>query len=548
MESTTKAEARSGHSPGRCRLLDGILAVLLFLVLGTVFLLSPVRYLGDARYTMLLAEELLLYGSFDLAPYFSPHDASFLYANAEIRNGLPRNVRRRGQRVFHVYPYGSSVLSVPFLAGLRALGYSTIDAEGRYSHDGEMEVQGVLASILAALTGVVFYALGRRLLSPGWSVALALAAALGSQLWSTASRSMWSHTWGLLLLALALLVLLYDEHGPRRLPRWRPPLLATLLSWAFFVRPTAVAYIVPIAVYVLWRDRRKSTAGGIGRESAAFLATGFLWLVAFLVHSRLVFGQDVPDYYRRGSGLGLDTLALGLEANLLSPGRGLLVYCPWVMIVLYLVVRHFRGSSHRGLAVTAVAVAVLHLLVVSANVNWWAGASYGPRFMTETVPLWTLLAAIGWRAALDHFAARPKAAPLRVRHALLQAVAVLLVLTSWTFHGAGAITNGWAGWNSVPDGIPWQPMRVFDWKEAQFLWALDPERTARQRRAAERDRWPRPKLAQKLGRDAPSPGVRSPGFAPCCEAFHIPAVTPAIESEAPRYPEWAGSENVHDGE
>lgn len=484
----------------RFRRPDWILAPLLFALLGAVYLASPVHYLSDSKYTMLLGEELLLYQSFDLAPYFGPYDYSYYYdADVNVRNGLPRHVRRSGRHVFHIYPYGSSVLSVPFLEVLRALGYSSIDAEGRYSRAGELEVQRILASLLAAATGVVLYFLARRLLSPGWSAAVALSAALGSQLWSIASRSMWSHTWGLLLLSLVLLLLLTEERrGPGSAPRWHHPLVATLLSWAFFVRPTAVAYIVPIAVYVLWRERRNG-------RSLAFAATGGLWLAAFLVHSRLVFGQPLPDYFLRAGGLTLDTLALGLEANLVSPGRGLLVYCPWVALGLYLVVRHFRRLDHPGLAVTALGVFVLHLLVVSANRNWWAGTCYGPRFMTETIPLSALLLAIGWRAALDHAAARPKTAPLRVRHAVLQAVAVLLVVTSWTFHGAGAITTGWAGWNSVPDEIPWQPMRVFDWREAQFLWALDPGRTERQRRAAERAGWPRPNLARTLARD-PEPG------------------------------------------
>jgi hypothetical protein len=124
--------------------------------------------------------------------------------------------------------------------------------------------------------------------------------------------------------------------------------------------------------------------------------------------------------------------------------------------------------------------------VVSANKNWWAGHSYGPRFMTETVPLWTLLAVIGWRAALDHDSAREKARSVRVRHALLPAIAVLLVLTSWTFNGAAAISFTWRSWNLLPVSIREEPMKVFDWREAQFLWALDPQRPRRYLKAADR--------------------------------------------------------------
>lgn len=477
--STAEEESPAG-SPARSRRLDRILAPLLFVVLGAVFYLSPVRHLSDPRFTMLLAEELLVHGSFDLAPYFAD-DAVYRDLNLHMRRGLPRHVRRSGPQVFYIYPYGTSVLSVPFLAGLRALGYSAVDADGRYASDGEMEIHAVLAAFISALTGLIFYALARQVLAPGWSAAVALAGALGSQLWSTASRAMWSHTWGLLLLSLALLALLREERRSSivggRPPWWHLPCVATLLAWSFIVRPTALAYVVPIAVYVVWRQRRRSWA---------FLAVGAAWLIGFLVHSRLVFGEPLPDYYQRGDHLTPDNLALAVGANLVSPGRGLLVYSPWVMLALFLVIRHWRHLRHRGLVVTAFFIFAIHLLVVSGNRNWWAGNCYGPRLMTETLPLWVLLAAIGWRAALD----RPGAE--RKRAGLLRTAAALLVLTSWTLHGAGALSYGWVEWHTVPEDISWQPMRVFDWRQAQFRWALDPERAARVRRAAERERWPPP--------------------------------------------------------
>ena len=51
----------------------------------------------------------------------------------------------------------------------------------------------------------------------------------------------------------------------------RPVLLGTLLSAAFFTRPTAAAIILPLTVYVLARDRR---------QGAWLVSTGAVWVLA----------------------------------------------------------------------------------------------------------------------------------------------------------------------------------------------------------------------------------------------------------------------------
>lgn len=444
---------------------DIAIASVLFATLGALYHQSPVRYPSDSLYTVLLSEQLLLNQSFDLSVYFTPWADSSHYPKASRDTGLPRHVRRHRGALHHIYPSGSSVLSVPLLAGLRGLGFSTLTADGRYSAKGELKIQAALASLITAATATVLYLMARQLLPTSWSLVITLAAALGSQLWSIASRVLWSHTWGLLLLSSALWLLLRSESLKMNKPL-HPVWLASLLSWSFFVRPTAIAAIVPITVWMLWRYRR---------HALVFLATGGAWFAGFLIHSQTVFGRWLPAYYQRGERLGLDTLDLGLAANLASPGRGLLVYSPWLLFTLYLVIRHGRRLPHRGLAFTAAAAISCHILIVSSNSNWWAGTTYGPRFTTETIPFWVLLTVLGWRAALDHVSAT------RWHHRLAWAAALALLIPSWTFHGAGAWSKSWVPWNSLPTQIAWQPKRVFDWQEAQFLWALDPGRVKRHR-------------------------------------------------------------------
>src|SRR5271165_3843078 len=98
----------------------------------------------------------------------------------------------------------------------------------------------------------VFFWTAGFVLSLPWSVVIALGAGLGTQVWSTASRGMWAHTWEIMLAATAARLLLASEvfGAPAR-----PVLLATLLSWMFFVRPTGAIAVIVVSGYVLARRR-----------------------------------------------------------------------------------------------------------------------------------------------------------------------------------------------------------------------------------------------------------------------------------------------------
>ena len=116
-----------------------------------------------------------------------------------------------------------------------------------YNPHGEVMIEAGLAALLMALLAAIFFYTARILLSPGWSAVIALGGALGTQVYSTASRALWSETWGILLLGVVIFMLLAHESGKRHLS---PILLATLLSWMYFVRPTFAVPIVAISIYL----------------------------------------------------------------------------------------------------------------------------------------------------------------------------------------------------------------------------------------------------------------------------------------------------------
>src|SRR5260370_1274061 len=98
---------------------------------------------------------------------------------------------------------------------------------------------------MAALTCVFFHS-ASLMIPVTWSFVVALGAALGSQIWSTASRGLWAHTWLVLLVGLVADSLLTSEHRRTLL---HPMLIGTPLAWSYFVRPTASPAIAATTIY-----------------------------------------------------------------------------------------------------------------------------------------------------------------------------------------------------------------------------------------------------------------------------------------------------------
>lgn len=451
LPGTGPAPARAGRA-GRARTLA--VALLVGLLSLAAFRASPVTQLVDSNYSMLLSESLLLHGSFRLDRYFWPHVDSRGYPEVAPGGTLPRHVKPVGEHLYYHFPPGTSVLSAPLVAVLRAAGLSSVDARGRFDPRGEELLQRWVAAAVSGACCAVFFLLARRVLPEGPSVLAALAGGFATQVWSTASRATWSHTWMLLLLSLALLCLLAAEQSGR----FRPVVFATLVAASFFVRPLAAAWIAPLSLYALLRHRR---------QALALAVAGALWLGAFFVLNALLYGEPWSGYFGRGERFRTDTVGRGLYAALLSPSRGLLVYVPLSLLALGLVAAHLRRLPHRGLALAALAAFGAHLTLVSFYFCWWTGVSYGARYTADMVPVLLLLGVLGARAARARGGAAWRAAV---------ALFWLLLVPGAVLNGAGALSESGMSWNARPVPLRAEPERVLDWSNPQFLAALFPGR------------------------------------------------------------------------
>ena len=411
----------------------------------TVFLFAPVVQVSDSRYSALLSECLLHHHSAELDEYYKVPVPWVTGDSANPADASEYQLVKARGHVTYFFGHGSSMLSMPLVAVMNAMGISAATPDGRLNLASEIRIERMIASLLMAGLTCVFFAMAAMMLPLSWSVVVALGASMGSQILSTASRGLWAHTWEIFVLGLIAHSLLGAEQRDSRI---RPVWLATLVAWTYYVRPTGAVAIVSVSLYVCWVHREDLIAYG---------AVLGVWLAAFVAYSWSVFGTIVPPYYM-ASRLQFREMLKPLAVNLLSPGRGLFVFVPTTMFVLYLLARYRKQLAYKRLAVLALAQIVALAIAISTNKSWTAGYSYGPRYFTDAIPWFVLLAILGLDAM--------RRAPVASYHRREIAVAIFLLAVSVAINARGAWSFAGMDWNTT------ERHSIFDWRYPQFMAGL----------------------------------------------------------------------------
>jgi hypothetical protein len=426
--------------------------VAIFILTYLVFSISPIGSLSDSMYSLALSESILHDHSAHLDQYQFPQPVAVIQTSSPPMGDpsfpLTYQLGNLHGHIVYVFPNGGSILSLPFVAFMNATGFRVAPGH-KYSLANEMTIQRALAALLMAIVTCLVFRTSLLLLTTAPSMIIALGFAFGTQVWSTGTRALWSHTWLIFLGALAAYHIMAVELG-RQTPR--PMLFATILAWMYFVRPTGAISIACCAVYVFACHRS---------SFIRFAITGAVWLVGFIGYWWMTFGELIPGYYR--SRFTLDHFATGLYANLLSPARGLFTYVPILGFVLYLVVAYRRSLPLRRVAILSITIATIQLIAAAAYPCWWGGFNYGARLTMDSLPWFVVLAILGCRAAT--------VAPGSFLSRRELAAALALLALSVAINGRGAFAIKTEQWSTVVD-VNKHPERVFDWSYPQFAAGL----------------------------------------------------------------------------
>jgi hypothetical protein len=290
------------------------------------------------------------------APYIEQHSGEHPYMLTAGSGG----------HIVNATPSAASLAALPVVALFTAAG-----AKPQDWHTW-MEAGMLTAALMSAACVALMFVLLTRLTTRRRAALIAAAFAWGTLEWGISSQALWEHTGACLVLTAALLALL-DRRlvlaglAVSAMVAFRPstPIIALLLlplvgrrlsDWVRFVAGM-LPFVLPLAVYNL---------------------------IAFGSPLRQGYGMSkVTSYLDLQSGRFLE----GLPTLLFSPGRGLAIYSPVLMFAIFGAVRGWRTPLYRWSALAALAYAI----VAANDFQWWGGESFGPRKLTEVIPLLTVL-------------------------------------------------------------------------------------------------------------------------------------------------------------
>lgn len=297
-------------------------------------------------------------------------------------------LRGRDNNIVSHYPIVVAVLLAPLyypaVLFLNARGWDPLEFD-RLARIMEK----TSASLIAALSVMLIYLLLRRRANVRTAAVLSGVYAFGTTTWVISGQALWSHGLAQLLITGALFLIT----GPRTLVR---VVLAGLLCGLIAPnRPPDAILAVPLALYGLW---------WAGRLAPAFVFAGVLPVVAALAYNVLVVGHVAGAYALayalRTTRILNDDVGDGVLGLLFSPTRGLFVFSPFLIFVPILIIHALRERATRALTLGICAAMVVYV-VGYARVDWRQGVSWGPRWLTDMLPLmiWLLppiLAALSW--------------------------------------------------------------------------------------------------------------------------------------------------------
>jgi hypothetical protein len=347
-----------------------------------------------------------------------------------------------GGHIISLYPVVLPVLLSPLY--LPAVGYLHLRGwtDGRLDHTARI-MEKLSASLVTALAAALLYLLLRRRATAPTALLLTLAYAFGTTTWVISSQALWQHGMAELLIIGALLLLTAPCTAPRALAAG---LLCGLIACN---RPPDVILAAALGAYGLF---------WAGRRAALLVAAAALPMSLVLLYNLGVAHRIAGGYGRAGrASFFQHDLLSGLGGLLFSPTRGLFIFSPFLLF-LVLVWRHLpRDRGERGLTLAMSAGVVLQVLLY-ARTDWRTGISWGPRFLTDLLPLlvWMLVPVVAALRGLG-------------RACFLLAVGIAVVIeavgafwyTGATDSALFAVTSG-----------PRQLQAAWDWRNAPFIAPL----------------------------------------------------------------------------
>lgn len=282
-------------------------------------------------------------------------------------------VTTRDGRSASMYPIITPLLVTPLYIPawlyLKQAGWT----QRRLADTGAL-MEKVGASAVASVTVALLFLALRRRLPQGNALLLAAVFAAGTNTWVIGSQGLWQHGAGELFVALALLAI-------TGAPSWWNVLLAgAAVGLLPANRPPDLLLALGFAAYAPFWARKKTLLFALAAMAPLLLTAAYnVWMFGRLTGGYGAVGVVEPRFFA-------GSVLVGIAGLLVSPGKGLFVFSPFLLFLPVLFRRSLAEPAQRALTLCLAGGALLQI-VLYARTDWRAGYSWGPRFLTDMLPI-----------------------------------------------------------------------------------------------------------------------------------------------------------------
>lgn len=351
-------------------------------------------YCGTSRGVFVYGDDVLMYQVTQAIA-----ERGSVSVTSSARSGdVTHAVEGRDGKRYAKYGIGQSLAALPFFALAHPLFDrwqlpETRDRFGNLRTGAAVFATGLTNAVSGGLAVGLLFLLAVEI---GFSLPVAVATALSlglGTLWLHYSSTFLSEPLSGFLLLLAFFGRARfgreaRTSGGMRAVSWWLAISGFAAGMAVATKLANVVVVFPLFLWVLvaaWR-------GGARRRRVPCLLSWSVpfgaWVIGIGYYNLVRFGSTFESGYREEATNFSTPFWEGLGGLLLSPAKGVLWYCPLLLLSLGGMAAFYRRD--RALALAIGGASLLHLLLAGHYYAWYGGDVWGPRLLVPLLPLWLL--------------------------------------------------------------------------------------------------------------------------------------------------------------
>lgn len=380
------------------------------------------------------------------------------------------------------YPIGAAIITFPiyciififiklselFQSAISGVPVDLLDLTDLSARASIRNYQKLAAATVASLSALIFYLTIRLKFNTAVALISTFIFAFATTTWVISSQGLWQHGSANLVVITILFCLLKANRATGQNRRVFLVLAGFFCGLLPGIRPTSLIYTLAAIAYALFAYRQEAIFLILGLPSALLSASWNFYYFGINAKNLIVAG------YSRMSGQGqsftqsyyaltLQQFIQGFKGLLFSPSRGLWIYTPVTLFAfpgLYSLVKRWRGKDEQLLLLFSGAALILFLQYCVFTV-WSGGSGYGPRYLTDIIPILCVLIAY-FVAELTNSRDRLPRKGAVIRIVISTLFAVSICFSTFT-QVVGAF--GSTDWDSIPYAAQ---ERLWNWRDTQI--------------------------------------------------------------------------------